>query len=196
MLSDGKKRKLYDEFGDDAAKIGWDEKKAEMLPRLQVGGEAAGGAARPSSFDFGGGGRGGFDFDATRTWPNLRAALRPAPRRAARPGAGGDLHAQLSVSLKDAVLGAQSAAQRRAASQVHGAHSRRGGAPGRLRWPGRASRASAAGRRATCTWRSRCEPHPLVRREGKDLYVDLPVTVKEAALGAEVQVPTFSARAR
>jgi molecular chaperone DnaJ len=33
--------------------------------------------------------------------------------------------------------------------------------------------------------------HPLVRREGDDLYMDLPVTVSEAMLGAEVRVPTF-----
>jgi molecular chaperone DnaJ len=33
--------------------------------------------------------------------------------------------------------------------------------------------------------------HPLVRREGDDLYLDLPVTITEAMLGAEVRVPTF-----
>jgi molecular chaperone DnaJ len=33
--------------------------------------------------------------------------------------------------------------------------------------------------------------HPLVRREGDDLFMDLPVTVAEAILGAEVKVPTF-----
>jgi molecular chaperone DnaJ len=34
-------------------------------------------------------------------------------------------------------------------------------------------------------------PHPLMRREGDDLYLDLPITVPEAMLGAEVRVPTF-----
>jgi molecular chaperone DnaJ len=33
--------------------------------------------------------------------------------------------------------------------------------------------------------------HSLVRREGDDLYLDLPLTVAEAMLGAEVRVPTF-----
>jgi molecular chaperone DnaJ len=33
--------------------------------------------------------------------------------------------------------------------------------------------------------------HPLVRREGDDLYMDFPLTVPEAMLGAEVKVPTF-----
>src|SRR3954452_11964307 len=31
VLGDPKKRKLYDEFGDDAAKMGFDEKKAEAF---------------------------------------------------------------------------------------------------------------------------------------------------------------------
>ncbi len=33
--------------------------------------------------------------------------------------------------------------------------------------------------------------HPHVRREGKDLVVDLPVTVPEAVNGGEVRLPTF-----
>jgi len=34
------------------------------------------------------------------------------------------------------------------------------------------------------------KPHPLYRVEGKDVYLDLPVTPWEAALGAKVKVPT------
>jgi len=33
--------------------------------------------------------------------------------------------------------------------------------------------------------------HPVFRREGEDLHVDLPVTVGEAVAGASVTVPTF-----
>jgi DnaJ-class molecular chaperone len=36
----------------------------------------------------------------------------------------------------------------------------------------------------------RVEPHPLFRREGDDLHLDLPVTIGEAALGGKVAVPT------
>ncbi|WP_165838724.1 DnaJ C-terminal domain-containing protein [Roseicella frigidaeris] len=35
------------------------------------------------------------------------------------------------------------------------------------------------------------EPHPLFRREGKDILLDLPVTLQEALLGARVEVPTI-----
>jgi DnaJ-class molecular chaperone len=34
-------------------------------------------------------------------------------------------------------------------------------------------------------------PHPLFRREGNDVVMELPVTLKEAVLGAKVEVPTI-----
>ena len=57
--------------------------------------------------------------------------------------------------------------------------------------PARARPASWADRPATSS--SRCRyPHPIVRREGDNLYVPLPVTVPEAMLGAQVRAPTFT----
>ena len=35
-------------------------------------------------------------------------------------------------------------------------------------------------------------PHPYLTRDGDDLRMDLPVTLKEAVLGAKVPVPTLS----
>lgn len=35
------------------------------------------------------------------------------------------------------------------------------------------------------------KPHPVFNREGKDLYVEVPVTVPEAALGAKIEVPAL-----
>ncbi|MEE8170563.1 MAG: J domain-containing protein, partial [Phycisphaerae bacterium] len=38
--------------------------------------------------------------------------------------------------------------------------------------------------------RCRIRPHRFFRRDGNDVYVDLPITITEAALGAKVSVPT------
>lgn len=35
------------------------------------------------------------------------------------------------------------------------------------------------------------KPHPIYKREGNDIYLDLPVTVSEAALGCKKKVPTL-----
>ena len=40
----------------------------------------------------------------------------------------------------------------------------------------------------------RVAPHPLFRREGDDLHLDLPVAVHEAVLGARVEVPSLDGR--
>ena len=34
------------------------------------------------------------------------------------------------------------------------------------------------------------EPHPMIRRDGLDLYLDVPVTISEAVAGTQVNVPT------
>jgi DnaJ-class molecular chaperone len=38
-------------------------------------------------------------------------------------------------------------------------------------------------------------PHPFFRREGRDLHLEVPITVSEAALGAKIEVPTLEGKA-
>jgi molecular chaperone DnaJ len=38
---------------------------------------------------------------------------------------------------------------------------------------------------------TRVRPHPVLERKGDNLYVEVPITITEAALGARVQVPTI-----
>jgi len=35
------------------------------------------------------------------------------------------------------------------------------------------------------------KPHPIYKREGNDIYLDLPITMAQAALGSKVKVPTL-----
>src|SRR5690349_20380864 len=56
VLSNPKKRKLYDEFGEDAARFGFDEEKAAQYRAYRSAPRRGGGMP----FDFGGGNGGGF----------------------------------------------------------------------------------------------------------------------------------------
>ena len=40
------------------------------------------------------------------------------------------------------------------------------------------------------------EPHAVFRREGSDLYVEVPVTIYEAGLGATIRIPTLTGNTR
>jgi molecular chaperone DnaJ len=42
----------------------------------------------------------------------------------------------------------------------------------------------------------RTEEHPVFRRDGDDIYITVPVTAPEAALGAKIEVPTIDGRAQ
>lgn len=51
------------------------------------------------------------------------------------------------------------------------------------------------GRRGDLLLRVKVTPHPVFRRDKDDIYIDLPVTIYEAGLGTEVQVPTLEGSA-
>jgi molecular chaperone DnaJ len=65
---------------------------------------------------------------------------------------------------------------------------------GRLRIPGKGE-VGPDGRAGDLYLRIHVTPHRYFRREGKDLHLDLPVTVSEAVLGTRVEVPTLDGRA-
>jgi curved DNA-binding protein len=122
-------------------------------------------------------GRGGTRFEGFSTRGNdLEAVLELTLEEAARGGRrrislgdGRSLEVEIPAGVRDG--------QRiRLAGQ--GGTGTRGGPPGDL------------------SLRIRIRPHPLFRVDGRDLFVDLPVSPWEAALGAEVVVPTLAGNAR
>jgi len=64
----------------------------------------------------------------------------------------------------------------------------------RLRLRGRGAPGTAGGPAGDLYLTVRVRPHPYFRRQGRDIYFDLPITPSEAALGATVEVPTVHGR--
>jgi molecular chaperone DnaJ len=260
ILSDPRKRKLYDEIGFDAARIGWDPDKAESYRRwrdAQAGGFTAG--VRSGVFDFDLGdlfsdlfgrrdsGFVGFDTPLGGTgghWGreegedlgvsveiSLAEAVRGTTREISfsRPAACGVCQGSGVVASR----GKRPCPDCRGTGRVgtlRGSVTYRGTCPscaGRGVAPGEACRScggsgvtqanarlqvkipagiadggkvrlagqGAAGRRGgppgDLYLEVRVRAHPLVRRDGDDLHMKLPITVGEAVGGATVALPTF-----
>jgi DnaJ-class molecular chaperone len=66
---------------------------------------------------------------------------------------------------------------------------------GRIRIPGKGGAGRGGGPPGDLWARIRGRPHAFFRREGRDVHLDLPVTISEATLGARVQVPTLEGTA-
>lgn len=61
---------------------------------------------------------------------------------------------------------------------------------GKIRYRGRGEAGVNGGERGDLVITTRVAEHPLWKRDGADVRMDLPVSVYEAALGAQVDVPT------
>jgi DnaJ-class molecular chaperone len=107
---------------------------------------------------------------------------------AAPPQRGADVRAQLEIDLEDAIQGAR--------KRISFSDGRtidvtipKGAAEGqvlRLKGQGSPGRAGAGDALIELVVR----PHPIFRREGDNLVMDLPVSVPDAVLGAKIEAPT------
>jgi curved DNA-binding protein len=192
VLSNEKKLKLYDEFGPDALRTGFDEKAADQYRQWRQHGGRPG---QEVPFDLGDfetvnvGGVGDFDFGSIfgdLFGGGVRGRWRGTP--AARPGR--DAEAEFLVDLREAVLGAERdlhvdgrTLRVKIPAGVHDGS--------RIRLGGQGGEGANGGPAGDLYLVVRLREHPGVRREGRDLYLDLPLTVPEAATGAEVVIPTF-----
>ncbi|PYV97801.1 MAG: molecular chaperone DnaJ [Acidobacteria bacterium] len=66
----------------------------------------------------------------------------------------------------------------------------------RIRIPGKGNAGAHGGVPGDLYVIIRVGDHPVFRREGDDIYITVPVTATEAALGAKVEVPTIDGRAQ
>jgi DnaJ-class molecular chaperone len=197
VLSDAERRRNYDEFGEISLEGGFDAEKARQ-------------ARESFGRRFGAGGRGGgfssrggetFHFD------DLEGLFSDLFARGGRGGAprgrrGADQEAEIELDFVDAVRGGEHRLSFARPTADGGAHRETltvrippGVADGgRIRLRGKGSEGLGSGGPGDLYARIRIRPHAFFRREGRDLYLDLPVSVREATLGAKVQVPTLDAR--
>jgi curved DNA-binding protein len=194
VLSDPKRRALYDEFGPDALRSGFDEKKAEAYRQWKRQGAAPG---RGAPFDFGDfervnvGDFGTFDFGSI--FGDLFGGARRG--RGAGPAAGPSAEAEIAVDLRDAVLGGER--DIRLDHRTLRVKIPPGVTDGsQIRLAGQGGSGPFGGEPGDLYLTVRLREHPLVRRQGRDLYLELPVTVPEAVTGAEVILPTFEGPVR
>jgi molecular chaperone DnaJ len=248
VLSDEKKRKLYNEFGEAGLASGFDADKARSYQRWQEQSAQAGGG-------------GGFEFnmdDLGDLFGGLGGIFRRGQKTQRGPMRGQDIESSMDIDFLDAVRGFQTAItlQRSISCEVcHGSGAKPGSAPitcpecngtgsksvaqgpmqfsqtcprcngkgqlpgdpcaacrgtgrvvrpdtirvnippgaepgKRIRLRGKGEAGVGGGPAGDLFITPRIQPHPILSRSGRDLSMDLPITVGEAVRGANVEVPT------
>ena len=118
------------------------------------------------------------------------------PRQAStRPAKGGDLTMTIDVTAEEAFAGAQrkvtytipSTGERQTLTVKVPAGAVDGG---KLRYRGRGEFGANGGERGDLVITTRVAEHPVFKRDGADVRMELPISIWEASLGAEVDVPT------
>lgn len=195
VLSDAKKRRTYDQFGHT---------------RVGAGGPGGFGGGRVRWSDFAGGpggfGRGGagpgidpddlgslFEQMFSGRGPASPFAGRRPGRAAAPPQRGSDLQHELTVSFLTAAKGGSEQVHLR----QHGADERisvkippglESGAKLRIKGKGQ----PGPGGFGDLILTVKVGKHPYFRREGRDLLIDVPITLAEAVTGVIATVPLLS----
>ncbi|MEU3889722.1 J domain-containing protein [Streptomyces sp. NPDC029041] len=193
VLSDPKTRARYDRFGEDFRKVpeDWEERVGA--------GAGPGGGFRARRTAGAGGPRvrySGFGDDFAAEGVDIDDLLGSLFGAGGAPGGvpGADQEAELPLTVEEAYRGGRrtvtlagpTGQPRRYEVDVP---------PGvtdgqRIRLAGEGGRGSGEAAAGDLYLRVRIQPHPRFRLDGRDVYVQLPVTPWEAALGATVPVPT------
>ncbi len=186
VLSDEKKRALYDEFGEDGLREGFDPERVRAYKRH---------SGRPQG-NAGAGGQ-NFNFDdlfGSGVHQNLNDLFGDLFDRQKAPSRvpGTDATATISVDFGSAIRGTtidlRSHPSRTEPLKIRIPAGVRDGEKLTIRGGGGLS--PAGGPPGTLHLTIEVQTHKHFRREGDDLHVDVPVTVAEAWKGAKIRVPT------
>ena len=185
VLSNPDQRALYDEFGEDALREGFNAEAARAYKQATAGGRV----------HFGPGGAAGFDFsdvfDSGGGMGDLFGDLFGGGRRRRRPAKGSDVASQVTVDFVSAIRGATLKLQLQDGGDQVTVRVPPGAGDGdKVRVSGQGAPGAMGGPHGDLVLVIRVKPHPYFTRQGLDLYLDLPITVAEAYHGAKVVVPT------
>ena len=189
-LSDEKKRKEYDQMllfgGIPGADFGGSGGRARGYGYSNMGGDWQDIFENIRNGD---GAFSGFDFSQIF---NGAGGGRQASNR---PAKGGDLTMTIEVSADEAFKGTQrkvtftvpSTGEKQSLTVKVPAGAVDGG---KLRYRGRGAFGVNGGERGDLVITTKVAEHPVFKRDGADVRMELPISMWEAALGAEVDVPT------
>jgi curved DNA-binding protein len=172
VVGDKKKRALYDEFGAVSLQSGFDPERARAARRF--GGFGGHGQPIDLSDLFRNQGEGGTISDLLG---DLFGRRRSAPPKSAR---GPDTLSSVKLGLCDAVRGT-TLTLTKGNGEVIQVRIPPGASDGsRVRVRGKGGAGQNGGPQGDLVLQIEVEAHPHLRREGDDLYMDVPLTLKEA----------------
>jgi DnaJ-class molecular chaperone len=206
ILSNAEKRRAYDEFGDVSLETGFDAEAARRAREAfgqRFGGARAGRGEAPGGDEFAFGDLDDLlgDLFSRRGWAGGAGGRRGS--RAGRGLRGPDMEAEVELDLREAARGGEHrftitrpAADGTARTETLTVRIPPGVADGgRIRIPGKGGEGMGGALAGDLHATIHIRPDPVFRLEGRDLHVELPITVREAVLGAKVEVPTLEGRA-
>ena len=191
----------YEIVGDKAKRAQFDrgEIDGDGKPRFAGMGAGPGGArTSSSSFDFDamrGARRGGPGFDPNDLFSDLFGAMRGhAPGQSsahAPPTRGTDAQLSVSVPFADAILGGKARITLPSGKSLDVAIPAGTSHGQTMRLKGQGYPSPVGGPAGDALVTIDVRPHPVLRLDGIDLRLELPVTLDEAVLGAKIRVPTL-----